>query len=261
MTGSLAGKVAIVTGGASGLGQGIVEKFVAEGADVMIADVNDDAGQRIAAQCGARASFHRTDVADAEDVDGLIKAAVDRFGGLDVMVNNAGISSQLHKSFLRDDLTDFHRVMSVNVLGAMLGTRAAARHMADHDGGVIINVASIGGLQAGGGVMTYRASKAAVIHFSKSVATELAPLGISVNCLAPGGIPTPILASSVRGLSQDAIDTFVERTRAKMRSDRPLPREGTPEDVAEAALYFATSTATTGTVLTIDGGTSADEPM
>jgi len=82
-----------------------------------------------------------------------------------------------------------------------------------------------------------------------------------VNCLAPGGIPTPILASSVRGLSQDAIDTFVERTRAKMRSDRPLPREGTPEDVAEAALYFATSTATTGTVLTIDGGTSADEPM
>jgi NAD(P)-dependent dehydrogenase (short-subunit alcohol dehydrogenase family) len=105
--------------------------------------------------------------------------------------------------------------------------------MAAHEGGVIINVASIGGLQAGAGVMTYRASKAAVIHFSKSVATELAPLGISVNCLAPGGIPTPILASSVRGLSQDAIDTFVERTRAKMRSERPLPREGTPEDVAE----------------------------
>jgi NAD(P)-dependent dehydrogenase (short-subunit alcohol dehydrogenase family) len=261
VTGSLAGKVAIVTGGASGLGQGIVEKFVAEGADVVIADVNDDAGRGIAAQCGARAYFRHTDVADADDVDGLIAAAVGRFGGLDVMVNNAGISSQMVKSFLRDDLTDFHRVMSVNVLGVMLGTRAAARHMADHDGGVIINVASIGGLQAGGGVMTYRASKAAVIHFSKSVATELAPLGISVNCLAPGGIPTPILASSVRGLSPDAIDAFVERTRAKMRSDRPLPREGTPDDVAEAALYFATSAATTGTVLTVDGGTSADEPL
>src|ERR1700758_1742118 len=146
--------------------------------------------------------------------------------------------------------------MSVNVLGVMLGTQAAARHMADHGGGSIINISSIGGLQPGGGVMTYRASKAAVIHFSKSVATELAPLGISVNCIAPGGIPTPILASSVSGLSPEAMAKFIERTRAKMRSDRPLPREGTPEDVAEAALYFATSV-TTGTVLMVDGGTSA----
>ena len=261
MTLSLVGKVAIVTGGASGLGLGIVEKFVAAGADVVIADVNDDAGREVAAQCGPRAWFHRADVADAADVDALVLAAVERFGGLDVMVNNAGISSKMHKSFLRADLSDFHRVMSVNVLGVMLGTQAAARHMADHDGGNIINVASIGGLQAGGGVMTYRASKAAVIHFTKSVATELAPLGISVNCLAPGGIPTPILASSVSGLSPEAVDKFIERTRAKMRSDRPLPREGTPADVAEAALYFATSATTTGTVLTIDGGTSAGEPL
>ena len=261
MTGSLSGKVAIVTGGASGLGRGIVEKFVAEGGDVVIADINDSDGQELAAQCGPKAWFHHADVADAADVDALVDAAVDRCGRLDIMVNNAGISSKMHKSFLRDDLADFHRVMSVNVLGVMLGTRAAARHMAAHDGGAIINVASIGGLQAGGGVMTYRASKAAVIHFTKSVAAELAPLGIRVNCLAPGGIPTPILASSVSGLSPDAIDTFVERTRAKMRSDRPLPREGTPEDVAEAALYFATSATTTGTVLTVDGGTSAGEPL
>jgi NAD(P)-dependent dehydrogenase (short-subunit alcohol dehydrogenase family) len=147
------------------------------------------------------------------------------------------------------------------VLGVMLGTRAAARHMAARDGGAIINVASIGGLQAGGGVMTYRASKAAVIHFTKCVATELAPLGISVNCLAPGGIPTPILASSMSNVRPHEIDAFVERTRARMRKDRPLPREGTPEDVAEAALYFATSPTTTGTVLTVDGGTSAGEPL
>jgi NAD(P)-dependent dehydrogenase (short-subunit alcohol dehydrogenase family) len=261
MSVSLLGKVVIVTGGASGLGRGIVEKFAAQGADVVIADVNDDAGQDVAAQCGAHAWFHHANVADAADVDALVQAAVDRFGGLDVMVNNAGISSKMHKSFLSDDLEDFHRVMSINVLGVMLGTRAAARYMAAHDGGTIINVASIGGLQPGGGVMTYRASKAAVIHFTKSVATELAPLGISVNCLAPGGIPTPILASSVSGLSPEAVNKFVERTRAKMRSDRPLPREGTPEDVAEAALYFATSATTTGTVLTIDGGTSAGEPL
>ncbi len=257
---SLAGKVAIVTGGASGLGQGIVEKFAAEGADVVIADVNDEAGENIAAQCGARAWFHHADVADEADVDALVQAAVDRFGGLDVMVNNAGISSKMAKSFLRADLSDFHRVMSVNVLGVMLGTQAAARHMADRGGGRIINISSIGGLQPGGGVMTYRASKAAVIHFSKSVATELAPLGISVNCIAPGGIPTPILASSVSGLPPEAVEKFIERTRAKMRNDRPLPREGTPEDVAEGALYFATSATTTGTVLVIDGGTSAVEP-
>jgi NAD(P)-dependent dehydrogenase (short-subunit alcohol dehydrogenase family) len=257
MTVSLAGKVAIVTGGASGLGQGIVEKFVRAGADVVVADVNDDAGQDVAAQCGARAWFRHADVADAADVEALVRAAVDRFGGLDVMVNNAGISSKMHKSFLTADLSDFQRVMSVNVLGVMLGTQVAARHMADHEGGSIINISSIGGLQPGGGVMVYRASKAAVIHFSKSVATELAPLGISVNCIAPGGIPTPILASSVSGLSPEAMEKFIERTRAKMRSDRPLPREGTPEDVAEAALYFATSVTTTGTVLTVDGGTSA----
>ncbi|HXA89559.1 MAG TPA: SDR family oxidoreductase [Mycobacterium sp.] len=257
MTLSLAGKVAIVTGGASGLGLGIVEKFVAAGAGVVVADVNDDAGREVAAQCGARAWFHHADVADVADVDALVQAAVERFGGLDVMVNNAGISSKMHKSFLSADLSDFQRVMSVNVLGVMLGTQAAARHMAGHGGGSIINISSIGGLQPGGGVMTYRASKAAVIHFSKSVATELAPLGIGVNCIAPGGIPTPILASSVSGLPPEAVQKFVERTRAKMRSDRPLPREGTPEDVAEAALYFATSATTTGTVLTVDGGTSA----
>jgi NAD(P)-dependent dehydrogenase (short-subunit alcohol dehydrogenase family) len=248
-------------GGASGLGQRIVEKFVEAGADVVIADINDDAGQDIAAHCGARAWFHHTDVADEADVDAVVQAAIDRFGGLDVMVNNAGISSKMHKSFLRADLSDFQRVMSVNVLRVMLGTQAAARYMADHDGGAIINVASIGGLQAGGGVMTYRASKAAVIHFTKSVATELAPLGISVNCLAPGGIPTPILASSVSGLPPEAVEKFVERTRAKMRSDRPLPREGTPEDVAEGALYFATSDTTTGVVLTIDSGASASASL
>jgi NAD(P)-dependent dehydrogenase (short-subunit alcohol dehydrogenase family) len=175
MSMSMSGNVAIVTGGASGLGRGIVEKFVARGSAVVIADIHDDNGQDVAAQCGPSAWFRHADVSDAADVDSLVAAAVERFGGLDVMVNNAGISSAMHKSFLRDDLADFHRVMSVNVLGVMLGTRAAARHMATHGGGAIINIASIGGLQPGGGVMTYRASKAAVIHFSKSVATELAP--------------------------------------------------------------------------------------
>ncbi len=257
MTPTLDGKVAIVTGGASGLGLGIVRTFLDAGASVVIADINDDDGERLAGECGGRARFEHVDVSDAGDVGAVVEAAVRHFGGLDVMVNNAGISSAMHRSFLQADLTDFAKVMSVNVLGVMLGTREAARHMADHDGGAIINVASIGGLQAGGGVMTYRASKAAVIHFSRSVATELAPLGISVNCLAPGGVPTPILASSVPGLSPEQVDKFVRRTREKMRQDRPLPLEGTPEDVGEAALYFAACTSTSGMVLTVDGGTSA----
>src|ERR1700744_915571 len=257
MTTRLRSRVAIVTGGASGLGLGIAEKLVAEGADVVIADINDDDGTKLAARYGNSASYHHTDVANAGDVDALVQAAVNRFGGLDIMVNNAGISSRMHKSFLRDDLEDFHRVMSVNLLGVMLGTRAAARHMAADDGGSIIHIASIGGLQPGGGVMTYRASKAAVIHFTKSVATELAAGGISVNCLAPGGIPTPIMASSFSGMSPEAVDAIVEQTRARVRSQRPLPREGTPEDIAEGALYLATST-TTGSVLVIDGGSSVN---
>ncbi|OBA82111.1 oxidoreductase [Mycobacterium sp. 1164966.3] len=256
MTRSLAGKVAVVTGAASGLGYGIACRFIDAGAEVVIADVNDE-GRELAAGFGPSAWFQHTDVSSAHDVSALVQATVERFGGLDVMVNNAGISSTMYRSFLDYDLGDFAKVMSVNLLGVMLGTREAARYMAAHDGGSIINVSSIGGLQPGAGVATYRASKAAVIHFSKSVAAELAPLGVSVNCLAPGGIPTPILASSVRGLSAEAVDKFVAKTRAKMREDRPLPREGTPDDVAEAALYYAACTSITGTVLPIDGGTSA----
>lgn len=259
MSFSLEGQVTIITGGASGLGRGIVERFIHAGADVIIADINDGDGQRLASELGPRAHYHHVDVSGAQGVADLILDTTERLGALDVMINNAGISSKMHRSFLDDDLSDFSKVMNVNLLGVMLGTREAAKYMAAHDGGKIINIASIGGLQAGGGVMTYRASKAAVIHFSKSVATELASQGVSVNCIAPGGIPTPILASSINGLDEAMVAKFVEKTRAKMRNDRPLPREGTPNDVAEAALYLAAFSSGTGTVLTIDGGTSAGE--
>ena len=261
MTNELAGKVAIVTGGASGLGQATVEKFVAEGAHVELADRDEQRGKQIAAACGAL--FKRVDVADAEQVGDLVATAVDEFGGLHVMVNNAGVSSAMHKSFLHDDLADFGQVMSINVLGVMLGTREAAKRMSKSGGGSIINVSSIGGIQAGGGVMTYRASKAAVLFFSKCAALELAPYSIRVNCLAPGSIPTPILASSASQLSEDARDAFVTATRQSMRDNRPLEREGTPDDVAEAALYFASdrSAYLTGTVLPVDGGTSTGSPI
>lgn len=258
MVNELLGKVAVVTGAASGLGRGIAQRFAAEGARVVIADVDTDGGEALAAALGPDAIFQRTDVSDPGQVGALVAATVAEFGDLHVMVNNAGVSGTLRR-LLDDDLSDFHRVMAVNVLGVMAGTRDAARHMADHGGGSVINLTSIGGIQAGGGVMTYRASKAAVIQFTKSAAIELAHYDIRVNAIAPGNIPTPILASSAGDLDPEELERFEARIRQGMRDDRPLKREGTPDDVAEAALYFATdrSRYVTGTVLPVDGGTVA----
>lgn len=259
MVNDLAGKVAVVTGGASGIGRGIVEKFVAEGARVVIADVDTETGEALSAALGPDTYFRRTDVSDPEQVGSLVTAAAEKFGGLHVMVNNAGISTTMHPRFFDDDLADFHRVMAVNVLGVMAGTRDAARHMAAHGGGSIINISSIGGIQAGGGVMTYRASKAAVIHFTKCAAIELAHYEVRVNTIAPGSIPTPLVAKSAANMDPEQLERFEAKIRQTMRDDRPLKRDGTPEDVAEAALYFASdkSRYVTGTVLPVDGGTVA----
>ncbi len=259
MTNELTGKVAIVTGGASGIGRGIVELFLAEGAKVVIADVQAELGEALAADAGPDAVFQHTDVGDQAQVRRLVATAVETFGGLDVMVNNAGISSPLKKGLFDEDLEEFDRVMRVNVLGVIAGTRDAARHMAEHGGGSIINISSIGGIQPGGGVTSYRASKAAVIHFTKSAAIELAHYGVRVNCIAPGNIPTPLLQTAASDEDRERLERFEARIRQQMRDDRPLKREGTPGDVAEAVLYFATdrSRYVTGTVLPVDGGTVA----
>jgi NAD(P)-dependent dehydrogenase (short-subunit alcohol dehydrogenase family) len=259
MVNELMGKVAIVTGGASGLGAGLVRRFAVEGAKVLIGDVDRDSGKALAAELGDSALFVEADVADFDQVGRLVSTAVERFGGLHVMVNNAGVSGTMHRRFLDDDLAEFHKVMAINVGAVMAGTRDAARHMSKHGGGSIINLTSIGGIQAGGGVMTYRASKAAVIQFTKSAAIELARYEIRVNAIAPGNIRTAIVRKSAAGEDLDQLERFEEKIRAQMRADRPLKREGTVEDVAEAALYFATdrSRYVTGTVLPIDGGTVA----
>jgi NAD(P)-dependent dehydrogenase (short-subunit alcohol dehydrogenase family) len=263
MVNELTGKVAIVTGGASGIGAGIVERFLAEGARVVIADVERDRGEDFAATLGGDAVFRLTDVSDPEQVSALVASAVETFGGLDVMVNNAGVSSKMHRSFLDDDLADFQRVMAVNVLGVMAGTRDAARQMAASGGGSIVNMSSIGGIQAGGGVMTYRASKAAVIMFTKSAAIELAHYEIRVNAIAPGNIPTPLLQTTTTDKSPEELARFEHAIREQMRADRPLKREGTTADIAEAALYLASDRAryVTGTVLPVDGGTVAGKVM
>ncbi|AFM18414.1 dehydrogenase of unknown specificity, short-chain alcohol dehydrogenase like protein [Mycolicibacterium chubuense NBB4] len=262
MTTELAGKVAIVTGASSGIGRGIAERFAAEGASVVIADVRDDLGEAVAAELnseGGTTKFVKVDVGDQAQVGALVQTAVETFGALHVMVNNAGISSPLRKGLLHEDFDEFDRVMRINLLGVMAGTRDAARHMAEHGGGSIINLGSIGGIQAGGGVSTYRASKAAIIHFTKCAAIDLAHYEIRVNCLAPGNIPTPILASAATDEDRARLERFEAKIRQQMRDDRPLKREGTVGDVAEAALYLATdrSRYVTGTVLPIDGGTVA----
>lgn len=263
MANELTGKVAVVTGGASGIGRGIAERFVAEGARVVIADRDAERGADLADALGADALFQTADVADPEQVGALVETAVEAFGGLDIMVNNAGISGTMHNRFLDDDLADFHQIMAVNVLGVMAGTRDAARHMASHGGGSVINLTSIGGIQAGGGVMTYRASKAAVIAFTKSAAIELAHYEVRVNAIAPGNIPTPLLQSASTETEAAELRRFEERIRETMRADRPLKREGTADDVAEAALYLATdrSRYVTGVVLPVDGGTVAGKAI
>ncbi len=227
MIDELAGKVAVVTGGASGLGEGLARRFAAEGAKVLIGDIDRERGAALATDIGGAALFVEADVSDIEQVGRLVSTAVDHFGGLHVMVNNAGVSGTMHRRFLDDDLADFHKVMAINVQAVMAGTRDAARHMSQHGGGSIINLTSIGGIQAGGGVMTYRASKAAVIQFTKSAAIELAHYEIRVNAIAPGNIRTAIVRKSAAGKDLEQVESSKRRIREQMRNDRPLKREGT----------------------------------
>ena len=243
----LTGKVAVVTGGASGLGRGMVELFVEEGASVVIADVDRAAGEALAAQLGASVVFQPTDVSEASEIQAAVDVAVEHFGGLHVMCNNAGVGGSF-QPFLDDDFADFDRVMKVNIFGVMVGTQRAARYMKDNGGGAIVNTTSIGGINAGAGVMTYRATKAAVIHLTRSTAIELARHNIRVNCIAPAHIPTAINAN----LDQSLI----------VKAMQPLQRLGSPRDVAEAALYLASARAAqiTGIVLPVDGGTTAGSP-
>ena len=243
----LEGKVAIVTGGAGGIGQATAALLVDEGARVVIGDVDAARGRAVAESMGDAAAFTETDVSDADQVQALVDLAVDRFGGLDIMFNNAGIGSAL-KRFLTDDLDDFSRIMSVDLFGVIVGAQRAAHYMKDHGGGSIINNASIAAINAGAGMISYRAAKAAVAHATKCMAIDLAPYGIRVNCVTPAHIRTGITTYEMGPV---------------LRYMQPLEREAQPEDVANAVVFLASDRAAqiTGIVLPIDGGTTAGPPL
>ena len=246
MAGELAGKVAVVTGGGGGIGRACAARFVAEGARVVIADIDPEVGEAAASELGDAAAYVRTDVTDPDQVQAMVDFAVRHFGGLHVMVNNAGVASAMAR-FLHDDLTDFRRVTDINLLGVLLGSQRAARQMKSNGGGSIINMASTAGVDAGAGLVTYRATKAAVLHASRSIALDVAQYNIRVNCVMPGQIRT-------------AMTTYdMERVR---KITQPLAREGRAEDVAQAALFLASdrSLQITGIVLPVDGGTTAGPP-
>lgn len=263
MTQLLSGKTAIVTGAASGIGRASAEAFVAEGARVVLADVNDDAGLEITRALGSDAAYLHTDVSKADQIQALVDFAVEKFGTLDIMFNNAGVASAHIPYFLDDPLDDFDKVVGINLFGVMVGTQRAGRHMAKHGGGVILNNASISGIMAGQALMTYRATKAAVIHLTKCLSIDLAQHNIRMNCLVPGHIRTPISRFTDSPLGAETAERLDAALKPIWDENKPLKRQGLPEDAANAAVFLASDRAAqiTGAILTIDGGIAAGDPV
>lgn len=250
----LQGKVAVITGGGSGIGRAAVLRFLAEGASVVIADFNEETGRQTLALAeqanhAARARFVRTDVAREADIEAMIATAVSEFGGLDVLFNNAGVGGAIGP-LTETTVADWDYTFDVLAKGVFLGIKHGARVMKAR-GGAIINTASIAGLSGDGGPLVYSAAKAAVISLSKSAAVELAPWRIRVNAICPGFIATPLSGGG------DA-----DRVRAPYASAQPWPETGTGDHVAGAALFLASDDAAfvTGEALVVDGGLTAAGP-
>jgi NAD(P)-dependent dehydrogenase (short-subunit alcohol dehydrogenase family) len=263
MTQELAGKVAIITGGANGIGRGAVELFVQEGAKVVVADIDEAHGSELAAHLGRAVRFKRSDVSKRDDVQALVDFAVSEFGGLHIMFNNAGITDSIFARLLDADFAAFERVMAIDVLGVMLGTQIAARHMAKNGGGSVINTASIAGTRPGYGFFTYRAAKAGVINFTKSAAIELGEHLVRVNCICPGNIPTEMgtYSAPAPGMTQADVERVQKAIRDVRMGWQPLKRQGRPVDIAQTALFLGSdrSQQMTGQILAVDGGATAGD--
>jgi len=242
---SLQGKVAVVTGGASGFGEGIARRFAADGAHVVIADLNKDAAEKLANDIGGLAV--RTDVSRGDDVKALARAAIDRFGGIDILVNNAGIG---HKPQPLDTLSeeDFDRIVAINAKSVFLTAREIVPLMKASKRGAILNIASTGGVSPRPNLTWYNASKGWMITATRAMAVELAPFGIRVNAINPVAGETPLLATF---MGEDT-----PQIRAKFLASIPIGRFSTPQDIAAAAAFLCSDEASmiTGVALEVDGG-------
>jgi 3alpha(or 20beta)-hydroxysteroid dehydrogenase len=243
----LTGKTALVTGGARGIGEGIVRRFVAEGAQVLITDVLETEGQALAAELGPQTAFIRHDVAVSSDWQAAIAEAESRFGKLDTLVNNAGIIV-----FKRlDDLSEaeIRRVIEINLIGTMIGSQLAIPAIERAGGGAIINMSSADGISGANSLTAYCASKFGVRGFTKALALELGPRGIRVNSIHPGGILTPM--ANPTNIPRDLYD--------RGYWIYPAQKSGDPSDIGAAAAYLASDDAKycIGTELSVDGGLNA----
>ncbi|MFW8593982.1 SDR family oxidoreductase [Cribrihabitans neustonicus] len=243
----LTGKTALVTGGASGFGEGIVRKFVAEGARVMIADINGAAAEELAAELGRTAIAQQADVASAASVDTMAGAVLAAFGHLDILVNNAGVT-HLPQPLEEVSEEDFDRVFQVNMKAVYLTARALVPHMKARKSGVMLNVASTAGVSPRPNLNWYNASKGWMITATKTMAVELAPHGVRVNAINPVAGETPLLKSF---MGEDTPEM-----RAKFLSTIPLGRFSTPEDMGNAACFLCSDEASmvTGVAMEVDGG-------
>jgi NAD(P)-dependent dehydrogenase (short-subunit alcohol dehydrogenase family) len=258
MTGLLEGKVAIVTGGTSGIGLATVERFVAEGAKVAIADIQDELGESIANRLGDSVVYIHTDVMDENSIEALVAETVSRFGQLDVMYNNAGAGGD-QASLLDIESAGFDRTLALLTRSVVLGHKFASRQFqAQGTGGSIITTASAAGLQGGWSAASYTIAKHAITGIVHQAVAELAPLGIRSNAIAPGIIMTPIMARTFGVPIEQAVE-FASFLSDRLGATQPIGRVGQADDIAKVATFLASDLSgyVTGVVIPVDGGATA----
>lgn len=253
----LEGKVATITGAASGIGEATARLFAREGASVLLADVNDARGEKLAAAIrdeGGRAAYVHADVSSEEDVKAMIAETLSSFGRLDTIFNNAGFGGTAGP-IAEIPVDEFDLTMGVLLRGVFLGIKHAAPVMLAQKSGTIVSTASVAGLRAGYGPHVYSVAKAAVVQLTRSAAMELGEQGIRVNCICPGGIATPLLTQAFTDDGVDEAEALAV-VRQAMASFQPIPRSGLPEDIASAALWLSSdeSSFVNGHALVVDGG-------